>query len=225
MHILLVEDEPKIVRSLVRRLNASGFVADCAASIGEALEALEARDYPAVLLDRRLPDGDGVSAMSQMRRLRPGVRILILSALSNPGERVRGLDAGADDYLTKRVTGEEMLARLRASLRRPGGEPQPRVVVGDLGFDLDACEAFVGERPLVLQRRELRLLAVLMQRVGRAVTLSTLIEEVYGFQAAIQDDALRMLVSRLRQRLEEAGAGVDIHTARGIGYMLTKAAR
>jgi two-component system, OmpR family, response regulator len=225
MRILVVEDQLAMAALIAKRVSGSGFVADHVASIGDAIEALKDNEYALVLLDRRLPDGDGVSALPAMRKLRPGVRILLLTALSDTSEKIRGLDAGADDYLTKPVDADEMMARIRACLRRPGGESQPSVVVGELSFDLDACQAFVRGKPFALQKRELTLLSVLMRRAGRTVAHRALVDEVYGLGKTVQEDALRMLVSRLRQHLNEANAGVNIDSARGIGYILTKSQR
>jgi two-component system OmpR family response regulator len=222
MRILMVEDQLEMAALIAKRVSGSGFVADHVASIGDAIEALKGHEYALVLLDRRLPDGDGISALPAMRKLRPGVRILLVTALSDISEKIRGLDAGADDYLTKPVDADEMMARIRACLRRPGGESQPMVVVGELSFDLDACQAFVAGKPLALQKRELTLLSVLMRRAGRTVAHGALVDEIYGLGKTVQEDALRMLVSRLRQHLNEANAGVNIHSARGIGYILTK---
>ncbi len=222
MRILVVEDQSEMAALIVDRIADSGFAADHVGELGAAFEALKARDYPLMLLDRRLPDGDGVSAIPRIRQLRPGIRVMLVTALKSMDEKVDGLDAGADDYLTKPFDTEELLARMRASLRRPGAVPPPPVVVGNLSFDLGAQEAFVAERPLALNRREKLLLETLMRRAERAVTHAALIEEIYGLDEAVQADALKMLVSRLRQRLKELRADVEIHAARGIGYLITK---
>lgn len=223
MRILIVEDQREMAALIAARTQDAGFVADHVGDIGEALEALRSHDYPLVLLDRRLPDGDAIGAVPAMRRLRPGIRIVFVTALQSIDDKISGLDAGADDYLAKPFDPEELMARIRASLRRPGGRPMPPVMVGNLSFDLDAHEAQIEGRPFLLHKRELLLLEALMRRAGRAVTHDSLIEEIYGFADMVQIDALKMLVSRLRQRLERQAAGVEIHAARGIGYLIRKA--
>jgi len=223
VRILIVEDQREMAALIADRISDAGFVADHVCDVAEAIEALRTRDYPLVLLDRRLPDGDAIGAVPTIRRLRPGIRIFFVTALQSTDDKINGLDAGADDYLSKPFDADELMARIRASLRRPGGRPLPPVVVANLSFDLDAHEAQVAGRPLVLHKRELLLLEALVRRAERAVTHDSLIEEIYGFGEMVQIDALKMLVSRLRQRLEKQNAGVEIHAARGIGYLIRKA--
>lgn len=222
MRILIVEDQREIAALIADRIGDAGFVTDHVSDVADALQALKTHDYPLMLLDRRLPDGDAISALPAIRRIRPGIRIMFVTALQTIDDKINGLDAGADDYLTKPFDADELLARIRASLRRPGGQPLPSVVIGDLSFDLNAHEAFVAGQPLVLHKREMLLLETLMRRAGRAVTHDALIENIYGLGETVQPDALKMLVSRLRQRLKERCAGVEIFAARGIGYLLRK---
>jgi two-component system, OmpR family, response regulator len=222
MRILIVEDQRDMATLIADRINCAGFVSDHVGGLGEALEALQAHDYPIMLLDRRLPDGDAISVLPEIRRIRPGIRILLVTALRSIDDKINGLDAGADDYLTKPFDVDELLARIRASLRRPGGRLLPSILVGDLSFDLNTHEASIAGRPLLLHKREMLLLESLMRRAGRAVTHNTLIEEIYGLDETVQIDAVKMLVSRLRQRLKEWSADVEIHSARGIGYLIAK---
>jgi two-component system OmpR family response regulator len=218
MRILLVEDEQEMSRLIARSVGATGFMVDCVASIAEAEAALVVGSHALVLLDRRLPDGDGLSLLRSVRARRPGVPVIVLTALDDVRDKVRGLDAGADDYLAKPFDAEELLARIRAALRRPGGEPPPLIRCGDLRFDPASREVAVAGRLLVLGRRELALLEALIRRTGRVVQRSTLLDEVYGFDDEIQSNALDAHVSRLRARL--GAARVTIHPVRGIGYML-----
>ncbi|PWB79478.1 MAG: two-component system response regulator [Methylocystaceae bacterium] len=220
MRILIVEDERELAALLSERMREDGFVTDRVTTAVAALDAIRDYDYPIVLLDRRLPDGDGVSIIPEARRLRPMIRILVVSALRNIDNRVEGLDAGADDYLTKPFDATELLARVRASLRRPGSAPLPPVVVGDLTFDVNTREASIAGRPLLLFKREALLLESLMRRAGRVVTHATLIEELYGFDEAAQSSALKTLASRLRRRLEADGARADVQSVRGVGYLI-----
>ncbi|MEF3367310.1 response regulator transcription factor [Methylocystis sp. 9N] len=222
MRILIVEDQPEMASLLAERLTQSGYVADSVGTLADAMEALKQYEYPMMLLDRRLPDGDGVSILQTVRSTKPGVRVMLVTALRSIDERISGLDAGADDYLTKPFDVDELLARIRAVLRRPDGACLPPVLLGDLSFDLNQREAFVRGQPFVVCKRELLLLEALVRRAGRAVKHSTLISEIYGLNDSVQLDALKMSVSRLRQRLKECGAGVEIHTLRGIGYLIER---
>jgi two-component system, OmpR family, response regulator len=223
MRILLVEDEMEVANSISRKLGGSNFAADHASSIREARAALSDIPYALVVLDRRLPDGDGLSFIPEMRRMQPGVRVLMLSAYDETDEVVAGLEAGADDYMTKPFKFAELMARIRAGLRRPGGDSLPAIVVGDLAFSPQIRDVSVHGKSVVLHRRELMLLEALMRRAERMVSRQTLIDEIYGFSEDANPKILNLLVLRLRKRLEELDAGVKIHTARGIGYMIAKA--
>ncbi|HEY8065450.1 MAG TPA: response regulator transcription factor [Methylosinus sp.] len=223
MRILIVEDQPDISMLIADRIRRAGYIPDCVGALADVPDALEACDYPVMLLDRRLPDGDGLSVIAEAKRIRPGIRILAVTAARSIEERVDGLDAGVDDYLTKPFSPEELLARIRASLRRPGGDPAPPVAIGRLDFDLNSDSASIGGTPFVVPRRELTLLGALMRRAGRAVTFTTLLEEVYGSDDLSHIGALKMVAMRLRQRLNDQAAGVEIHAPRGIGYLIREA--
>lgn len=222
MRVLLVEDEPDMARALGLRLGRSGFIVDHVSALDDARAALSCHRYALALVDRRLPDGDGLYLLPELRRLEPGIRILVLTACEAVTDRICGLDAGADDYLAKPFDVDELMARIRACLRRPGREPPPPVVIGALSFDLASREVSVGGRPVVLHRLELALLETLVRHAGRIVLRDKLHDEVYGFDDNVQGNALNILVSRLRKRLQDLNASVEIHAARGIGYMLTK---
>jgi two-component system, OmpR family, response regulator len=225
MRILVVEDEVELARLIAERLERSGFEVKLAPTLKDARDALAAGAYSLALLDRRLPDGDSVSLIRELRRSHSGVRVIMLTALDTVADKIAGLDGGADDYLTKPFDINELLARIRANLRRSGeGAAEPPITVGALSFDLHSREAYVHGRPMVLHRRELALLDSLIRRDGRATPRETLLEEVYaGEEEGFQSNALDALVSRLRKHLNENDAGVVIHPIRGIGYMLGKA--
>jgi two-component system OmpR family response regulator len=225
MRILVVENEVEMASLLASIVGEAGFVVDIVGSIGDALEATRQRDYSLILLDRRMPDGDGVSRLREFRALRPSARIIMVTALDALTDKVGGLDAGADDYLTKPFQGEELLARIRACLRRPAGETLPPLVVGSLSLDLATRVVAIEGRPCALNRRELMLLQAMMCRANRVATRESLMEEVYGLQDEVQANTLDTLVARLRRRLEGLDAGIEVHTVRGIGYMLTEASR
>ncbi len=221
MRILLVEDEPELGATLAARLNGEGFVVDHFGSLGHAIEAVMGAEYRAVLLDRRLPDGDGLSLLPVLRTRKSPPPVIVLTALDDVPDRVAGLNAGAEDYLIKPFAFDELLARLRVVLRRSGSSAiAPQVVVGRLEYDLAAREPRVGGSSLALPRRELAILDALMRRAGRVVMREHLESQVYGFDDEISSNALEAHISRLRKRLCEAGAGVVLHGVRGVGYLL-----
>lgn len=220
MRILLVEDEVEFAKAMRGALERDRFVADWVTSISLAREASRSQVHELVLLDRTLPDGDGLSLIPQLRVDNPGVPIIVLSARGELSDRVAGLDDGADDYLVKPFDLEEMLARIRAVQRRPNELAPDEIVVGDLVFDMAFGEARVHGTQLVLQRREVAVLTALIRRRGRVVLRETIEEAVYGFDDAIQSNTLDSHISRLRRKFSEAGAGVEIHTVRGVGYLL-----
>jgi DNA-binding response OmpR family regulator len=221
VRVLLVEDEPELGATLAARLNGEGFVVDHMSSLGEAIEAVMGADYRAVLLDRRLPDGDGLSLLPVIRTRKSPPPVIVLTAMDDVPDRVAGLDAGAEDYLLKPFAYAELLARLRVLLRRSGVEALAnRVTLGRLEYDLSAREPSVAGTSLVLPRRELAILETLMRRAGRVVLREHLEAQVYGFDDEISSNALEAHVSRLRRRLADARAGVILHGVRGVGYML-----
>lgn len=227
MRILLVEDEPEMASALGTALGRHDIVLDHVPTLAEAEEALADRVHDAVLLDRQLPDGDGLGLLTQLRASAQGARsmpVILLTARGEIADRVAGLDAGADDYLAKPFAVEELLARLRAVLRRPGDVASRTVRLGRLAFDCEHRQASVEGLALDLPRRELLVLETLLRRAGRTVMRAMLEEAVYGFDDEVQSNALDAHISRLRRKLGEAGAGIEIHGIRGVGYLLRTAA-
>lgn len=227
MRILLVEDEPEMASALGAALGRHDIVLDHVPTLAEAEEALADRVHDAVLLDRQLPDGDGLGLLTQLRARAQGARnmpVILLTARGEIADRVAGLDAGADDYLAKPFAVEELLARLRAVLRRPGDVASRTVRLGRLAFDCEHRQASVEGLALDLPRRELLVLETLLRRAGRTVMRAMLEEAVYGFDDEVQSNALDAHISRLRRKLGEAGAGIEIHGIRGVGYLLRTAA-
>jgi DNA-binding response OmpR family regulator len=221
VRILLVEDEPELRATLAGRLIAEGFVVDHFGTLGEAIEAVMIAEYRAVLLDRRLPDGDGLSLLPVLRTRPSPPPVLVLTAMDDVPDRVAGLDAGAEDYLIKPFAFAELSARLRVLMRRSGGAGRAdQVVVGRLEYDLASRAPAVSGTSLALPRRELAVLDALVRRAGRIVMREHLEAQVYGFDDEISSNALEAHISRLRRRLSEAGAGVVLHGVRGVGYML-----
>ncbi|KFC71292.1 Two-component response regulator [Devosia sp. LC5] len=220
MRLLLVEDEPDMAALLRSALEKHDFVTDIAPSIEVAIEAIETISHDLVVLDRQLGDGDGASLIAYLRKRRPNVPIVILSARGSANDRVEGLNLGADDYLPKPFVVSELVARLRAVLRRPSQVTSKPLSLGNLAFDLNQGEVFVAGERLDLPRREYLVLESLMRRAGRTVRRNLLEEEVYGSDDEIQSNSLEAHISRLRRKLADAGASVIIHPVRGVGYLL-----
>jgi len=220
MRILLVEDEPEMAVALRTALQRHGMLTDIAPNLAQASEALRQNVHDLLLLDRQLPDGDGVALIKVARKCRADLPVILLTARGALVDRIAGLDLGADDYLVKPFAIEELLARIRAISRRPSQLVLPTAAVGNLKFDFSTHEAFVDDVLLPLPRRQLLVLEALFLRHGRTVRREVLQESVYDFNDEIQSNALDAHVSKLRRALTEAGARADIHVIRGIGYLL-----
>jgi DNA-binding response OmpR family regulator len=167
-----------------------------------------------------LPDGDGANLIQVVRKHRSDLPVILLTARGTLTDRVNGLDLGADDYLAKPFAIEELLARIRAVSRRPSRLPLPVATIGNLKFDFFVHEALIDDVVLQLPRRQLLLLEALALRHGRTVRREVLQESVYDFNDEIQSNAFDAHVSKLRRSLAEAGAQVNIHAVRGVGYIL-----
>ena len=220
MRILLVEDEPEMASALSAALKKYDIVVDHVPTLRAARETITESVHDAVLLDRQLPDGEGLALISTLRDRGSRVPVIVLTARGELADKVVGLDSGADDYLAKPFAIEELLARLRAVLRRPRHLAADTVRVGNLSFSFSHREASVGEKVLDLPRRELLVLETLLRRMGRTVLRTVLEEAVYSFDDEVQSNALDTHVSRLRRKLADSGAGVEIHSIRGVGYLL-----
>lgn len=220
--ILLVEDDPALGANLVRMLELENWAVDHLTCLSDAFEAIVATSYRAVLLDRRLPDGDGIALVPAIKSRPFPASIIFLTARDEVSDRIEGLDAGADDYLVKPFAFGELLARLRVRCRSagPGLAAVPPMKVGGLAFDAGTRSASVNGEPVSLPRRELALLEVLVRRAGRVVIREHMDSELYGIDGDVSTNALETQVSRLRKRLTELRAGVEIKTIRGVGYLL-----
>jgi two-component system, OmpR family, response regulator len=220
MRILLVEDNRQLAESISLHLRRAGFVVDHVGAIDSGAAALSDFPYALALLDRRLPDGDGFSLISVIREKQPECCIFMLTALDAVDDRIEGLEAGADEYLTKPFNLDELVARIRASLRRSRAVSAPPIQIGALSFNPGQRAAFVRGQHIMLLRRELLALEALIARAGRLTSREALIAAIYGMDEEVQEHTLTTLISRLRARLASANAGVEIHSARGLGYML-----
>lgn len=218
MRVLIVEDQPDLRRLMRDHLLAGGFTVDAVADLAGAEAALAAGSFDALVVDLGLPDGDGLALLKAGQGDRPPA--IVVTARDAVSDRIAGLDAGADDYLVKPVNLDELVARLRAIMRRPGTRGSIVHRYGALSFDTVAREAAVGDVPVELGRREAGLLELLMRQAGQFIVRESLEERLYTFDDPVTPNAFEALVSRLRKRLRAAGADVHIDTRRGIGYRL-----
>jgi len=220
---LVVEDEARIAEILKGALTKAGFAVDTACSCADAREALSLNPYDIAVLDLGLPDGDGMNLLSEVRSAGNQIPILVLTARDAVEDRVGGLDAGADDYLVKPFAMTELIARAKALLRRPGGALGTALSAGNLIFDSIGRDVQIAGRSLSLPRREAAILEHLMRRLDRVVPKALLEEKLYGFDDELESNAIPVHIHHLRRRLADGRATVEIHTVRGIGYILTEA--
>lgn len=219
MRILIVEDATRLAALLAEALAKHGFASDRAPTLSAATDALAAAAYDAIVLDLGLPDGDGLEWLKR-RRSASLPPVLALTARGTLTERVTGLDAGVDDYLTKPFAADEVAARLRALLRRPGPRAAPILSAGPFSLDVAARRAAVSGATLDLSRRELDLLELLLRRAGAVVSKDAIETALYSFDSEVTPNAVEAIVSRLRKHLDEAGVQGVLHTIRGVGYLL-----
>ena len=222
MRLLVVEDEPRIAEMIKAALERAEFVDDTVRLRADAREALANIPYDAAILDLGLPDGDGLDLLRELRPAGTRIPILILTARDAVEHRVLGLDVGADDYLVKPFAMSELIARTKALLRRPGGALGATLTVGNIVFDTIGRDVSVGGVPLQLPRRECAILEHLLRRQGRVVPKSVLEEKLYGIDQELESNAVPVHVHHLRRRLQDVRASAEIHTVRGVGYLLAE---
>ncbi len=222
MRILLVEDDKDVAGFVLKGLREAGHVVEHAANGRDGLFLAASENFDAIILDRMLPGGiDGIRLLETLRTQNNQTPVLFLSALAQVDERVRGLKAGGDDYLTKPFAFAELLARVEALSRRSKGEgPQTRVVVADLEMDLLSRTVRRAGQKIDLQPREFRLLEYLMRHAGQVVTRTMLLEGVWDYHFDPQTNVIDVHVSRLRQKVDKPFGTALIHTVRNAGYML-----
>ena len=223
MRVLLAEDNARLATLIAEGLTEQGFVLDRFATLGEAEESAALANYDLLLIDLGMPDGDGVDFIRSLRRKGDTSPILVITARGGLGDRVGGLDSGADDYLVKPFEMPELAARCRALLRRPGSCLGATLSVENLSLDSVEREVRISGRPVPVPPRELALLEVLMRRAGHVVSKPSLEEALYSLSSEVTPNAIEAVVSRLRRRLAAEGANVVLHTAHGVGYMLMAA--
>ena len=222
-HILVVDDDRAVRESLRRSLEFNGYAVSMAADGAEALAGISGINPDAVVMDVMMPRLDGLETTRALRKVGNSVPILVLTARDAVGDRVEGLDAGADDYLTKPFALEELLARLRALLRRvtPGpGDPDEHLAFADLSMDLASREVRRGNRLMELTRTEFTLLELFLRRPRRVLERAFILEEVWGFDFPTTANSLEVYVGYLRRKTEAEDEPRLIHTVRGVGYVL-----
>ena len=221
--VLVVDDDQAVRESLRRSLEFNGYDVTLAADGAEALAGIAAAAPDAVVMDVMMPRLDGIEATKALRSAGNDVPILVLTARDAVGDRVEGLDAGADDYLTKPFALQELLARLRALLRRVApnpDSPDERLEFGDLSMDLASREVRRGTRVVDLTRTEFNLLELFLRRPRRVLERSFILEEVWGFDFPTTANSLEVYVGYLRRKTEAEGEPRLLHTVRGVGYVL-----
>lgn len=222
--ILVVEDDQDTRDYVAKGLSQAGYATETAASGRDGLYLATGGGFDAMVLDRMLPDIDGLSVLKSMRAAGVSTPVILLTAMSAIDERVRGLRAGADDYLVKPFSFSELEARLEAVMRRPAeaeGEQDATLACGDLSLDLIARVAHRGGRRIDLQTREFQLLEYLMRRQRRVVTRTMLLEGVWDYRFDPKTNVIDVHVSRLRRKIDGPGETPLLRTVRGAGYMMT----
>ena len=221
MRILVAEDDGVIADFVSQGLREAGYAVDVASTGPEALKRALAGGYDAAVMDVMLPGLDGLSVIEQLRAKKQQTPVLILSARHTVDDRVKGLQAGGDDYLTKPFAFAELLARLQALLRRSAGTSEPtRLVVGDLTLDLLSRKVERAGRAIELRPREFALLEYLMRHPERVLSKTMILSHVWGYSFDPGTNVVDVLVSRLRDQVDEGFATKMIHTVRGAGYVL-----
>ena len=222
MKILVVEDERKIAGFIQKGLAEQGFVVEVCHDGNKAAALLESNRYDAAVLDIMLPGRDGLSILRKMRKMKNATPVIILTARAEPYERVEGLDLGADDYLTKPFYVEELVARLRAVIRRSTGEQLSVLQSGDLVVNFLTREVKRGGAQCELTAREFSLLEVLIRSPGRVYTRTQLLESVWGYHFDPETNVVDVYIRRLRKKLKDDSDHPLIETVRGVGYRIVK---
>jgi DNA-binding response OmpR family regulator len=222
MRLLIVEDNEELAELVAKGLKTAGFEADVLSTVEEARAVLATTFYAAMILDLGLPDGDGLELLREIRQRDNPVPVLVLTARGGLTDRVQGLRSGADDYLVKPFALEELIARLGARLRRPGQLLGSSLRIANLAFDTQNRQASIDDQPQVLSARETAVLELLMRSKGRVVSKKQVEDHIFGHSGEVASNAIEVYVHRLRKQLSERGARVQVHTIRGVGYLIAE---
>ena len=220
MRILIVEDDEVLSDGLCHSMRQSGHAVDCVGNGKDAVHILQGELYDLVVLDLGLPKLDGFSVLRQLRAHNQNVPVIILTAREGVDDRVKGLDLGADDYMTKPFSLPELEARVRALLRRGQCGANPQIAYGALAYDSVGHRVTLNGERLELTSREIGVLEILLTRAGRVVSKDQLIEHLYSYDEEASGNAIEVYIHRVRKKIE--AAGVTIRTIRGLGYLMDK---
>jgi DNA-binding response OmpR family regulator len=218
LRILITEDDVVLAEALQFALKQAGYAVDWVANGAAADEALKEDVFGLLILDLGLPKLDGFEVLRRLRRRNAGMPVLILSGREKPEEKVAGLDLGADDYLVKPFSLNELQARVRALLRRGEGASVPVISYSELSYDTVSRVASVDGRALALSLHEIGVLEILLRRFGRVISKEQMVEQLYSYDKEVSHNAIEVYVHRLRKKI--AGAGVTVRTLYGRGYLL-----
>jgi two-component system, OmpR family, response regulator QseB len=221
MRLLLIEDNQRLADYLATALQNGGFAVDHVTTTADAEGAIATTHYDTLLLDLGLPDKDGLVWLGDQRRRQMTRPVLVLTARDSLEDLVAGLNQGADDYLRKPFELDELIARIRALLRRPGEALGVKLAAGNVMLNTSDRVLTIDGIPVEFGRREINGLELLMRRAGRVVPKSAIEDAIYSFGDDLASNAIEVLVHRIRRRLQEAGADMHIHTLRGVGYVLS----
>ena len=221
MRVLVVEDEPKICSFLNQGLSEAGYAVDLAQDAEEGFAFASVSEYDAVILDIMLPKKDGLALLREMRNIGIVTPVLMLTARDSLEDRIRGLDVGADDYLVKPFAFSELLARLRALLRRPPLQADTTLRVGDLELDVARREVRRGGKPIELSPREFSLLEYLTRHPGLVLTRSQIAQHIWSFDSFGNSNVVDVYIGYLRRKMDSGDGRQLIHTVRGVGYRMS----
>ncbi len=221
MRLLLIEDNQRLADYLATALQNSGFAIDHVSTTADADEALASTHYDTLLLDLGLPDRDGLAWLENQRRRQMTRPVLVLTARDSLEDLVAGLNQGADDYMRKPFEIDELIARIRALLRRPGEALGVNLTAGNVVLNTSDREVTINGVAVEFGRREVDGLELLMRRAGRVVPKSAIEDAIYSFGEDLASNAIEVLIHRIRRRLQEGGADMYIHTLRGVGYVFS----
>ena len=222
MRLLIVEDNEELAELLAKGLRAAGYQVDILSTAERARSVLQTTHYAALILDLRLPDGDGLELLRELRERNNPIPVLVLTARGGLHDRVQGLRSGADDYLVKPFALEELIARLEAQLRRPGQLLGNWLRIANLSFDTQGRQVAIDDQPQALSARETAVLELLMRSKGRVVSKKQVEDHLYGHSGEVASNAIEVYVHRLRKQLSDRGARVQVHTIRGVGYLIAE---
>ena len=225
MRLLVIEDSEKLAALMKRLLSESGFAVDLVDTVAAAAAALTVTSYDLIILDLTLPDDDGTALLCRLRQAGLAMPVLVATARSDVAQRIQTLNHGADDYIVKPFSLDELLARVRALLRRPKQMVGPILTLGNIALDTNAMTLQVDGKSIDLPRRELSVLAALLGSPGQLMPKRKLEDTIYSFDNNVTPNATEAAISRLRKRLEAHGALVEIVAMRGLGYILTERER